>query len=109
MTIADKIALFKKCVSTTDDVAQLYLARAGEAILNKMYPFKDTEPFNADPLADVPNKYGNLQVEIGVYLYNKQGAEGETAHDENGIKRTYESASVPDSMLKYVIPKAKVF
>ena len=26
--------------------------------------------------------------------------EGETAHNENGINRSYENASVPESMLK---------
>lgn len=48
------------------------------------------------------------QLEIAVYLYNKQGAEGETQHDENGVKRTYESASVPDSMLSDISPIMRV-
>ena len=40
------------------------------------------------------------QIEIAVYLYNKQGAEGQTAHSENGISRTYESADVPGVHVK---------
>ena len=44
------------------------------------------------------------QIEIAVYLYNKQGAEGQTAHSENGISRTYESADVPESMLRGIAP-----
>ena len=33
---------------------------------------------------------------------------GETAHSENGISRSYESATVPDSMLKHITPHASV-
>ena len=44
-----------------------------------------------------------------VYLLNKRGAEGETAHSENGISRSYESADIPESMLSGIIPFAGVF
>jgi hypothetical protein len=55
---------------------------------------------------DVPleSQYNNLQIQIAIFLYNKQGAEGEKSHDENGVKRTYENADIPDSLLKEVIP-----
>ena len=32
-------------------------------------------------------------------LYSKQGAEGRTAHSENGISRTYEASDVSPSLL----------
>lgn len=78
-----------------------YIEDAGTIIINKAYPFKTG-------ITEVPEKYHHKQVEIAVYLINKRGAEGQTLHIENGIHRSYESASVPDSMLRDVIPLAKI-
>ena len=82
--------------SYTGDQKKTYLSLAAESIIRKAFPFKDVK--------DVPEKYEHLQCQIAAYLLNKIGAEGELAHSENGISRTYESAFVPDSMLKCVIP-----
>ena len=86
-----------------DDILSAYLNLAGEKILNKMYQCKSVED------REVPVKYQYTQLEIAAYLINKRGAEGETAHNENGINRAYESASVPDSMLKHVLPFFSAF
>jgi hypothetical protein len=48
------------------------------------------------------------QIEIAVYLYNKQGAEGEIGHSENGTSRSYESASIPPSILSDISPIVRV-
>lgn len=53
-------------------------------------------------------QYETLQLEIAQFLYNKMGAEGETAHNENGVNRTYENAHIPDSMLDCIVPLGKV-
>ena len=74
-----------------------YLNIAGQKIINRAFPFKDD-------VLEVPGKYEVLQVEIALYLWNKRGAEGETAHNENGINRTYGSADVPEEMLSVVTP-----
>lgn len=84
------------------DVIQAAFDTAGDRILARRYPFNDS-------ITEVPERYLTTQIEIAVYLLNKQGAEGETAHGENGINRTYESAYVPDSMLAGVTPIGKVF
>jgi hypothetical protein len=39
-----------------------------------------------------------------VELFSKMGAEGQTAHNENGINRTYESAGVSNSLLRRIVP-----
>lgn len=78
-----------------------YIEDAGQAIINKAYPFKTG-------ITEVPEKYQHRQVEIAVYLVNKQGAEGQTSHNENGVNRSYESASIPKSMLRDIIPLAKI-
>jgi hypothetical protein len=62
-----------------------------------VYPYDST-------VTEVPNRYETKQVEIAVYLYNKRGAEGQTAHNENGINRTYESADVPESLMRGITP-----
>lgn len=104
MTDIDKLALCRVMVDKSadeecwsDDVLRLYLSVAAQKILSRAYPYDDT-------VTEVPRRYGVLQCEIAVYLLNKRGAEGETAHSENGVSRTYENADVPDSMLSEVIP-----
>ena len=103
MTDMEKLALCRVMVEQpatadgwSDDVLNAYLTIAGRKIINRAYPYDDT-------VTEVPTRYGYLQCEIATYLLNKRGAEGEVSHSENGISRTYESASVPDSMLSDVI------
>lgn len=102
MTQEQKFMMLKATTGETDEVLlSAYLDLAGEKICNKCYPFSSGK-------RDIPEKYHTLQIEIACYLLNKRGAEGETAHSENGINRSYESASVPDSMLKSVVPFVSV-
>lgn len=108
MTDIEKLALCRVMVEQpetadgwTDSVLNAYLALAGRKILNRAYPYDDT-------ITEVPNRYSYLQCEIATYLLNKRGAEGEQAHSENGVNRTYESADVPESMLREIIPHCEV-
>ncbi len=87
---------------TDEDILLTFLDIAAEKILEKCYPFHHGK-------RNVPARYHSTQLEIAAYLLNKRGAEGETSHSENGINRSYESASVPDSMLKGVVPFVSVF
>lgn len=82
---------------TNDSTVSAYLGIAGNKICRKAYPFDPT-------VTEVPDQYHFLQVEIAVYLLNKRGAEGEAAHSENGISRTYENGDVPPSMLRQIVP-----
>lgn len=104
MTMAEKISQVRAMIGKssddsdwTDSVLLAYLNIAGQKILNRAYPYDDS-------ITEIPAKYEFLQCEIATYLLNKRGAEGEQAHSENGINRTYESADVPLSMLSEVIP-----
>lgn len=103
MTEVEKLALCRAMVEQSadtegwsDEVLKAYLSIAGQKILSRAYPYDDT-------VTEVPRRYGYLQCEIAVYLLNKRGAEGQTSHSENGISRSYESADVPESMLRDVI------
>ena len=108
MTEVEKLAMLRVMVGQpnngdwSDDVLISYLAIAGRKIINRAYPYDDT-------VDEVPRRYGYLQCDIAAYLLNKRGAEGETAHSENGISRTYGSADVPEAMLSEVVPHVGVF
>ena len=108
MTEVEKLTLLRVMVGQpnegdwSDDVLISYLAIAGRKIINRAYPYDDT-------VTDVPRRYGYLQCDIAAYLLNKRGAEGEVAHSENGVNRSYESADVPASMLSEVVPHVEVF
>ena len=83
--------------SDADEVLSTYLLLAGRKIIARAFPYKED-------VTEVPVKYETIQLEIAAYMLNKRGAEGQTAHSENGISRTYENADVPASMLKGVTP-----
>lgn len=67
-------------------------------VLNRRYPFGVPEG------AVVEKRFEYVQLKIAVELYSKMGAEGQTAHKENGIDRTFESADVSKSLLKQITP-----
>ena len=86
-------------ISGTDEDAMLLtlLSISAQKILDRAYPYDTT-------VTEVPARYETKQVEIAVYLYNKRGAEGQISHSENGINRTYESADVPESLMRGITP-----
>ena len=101
MTQSTMVILLSEMTGENDETLLLaYLDLAAARVLERCYPFDSS-------VTQVPARYQNVQVEIAAYLLNKRGAEGETRHNENGVDRTYESASVPESMLRAVVPMAK--
>ena len=102
LTEQNKLDMLRTMSGETDEATlSAYLTLAGEHVLHRAYPFARGKVY-------VPDKYAHVQIEIACYLLNKRGAEGETAHSENGISRTYESASVPASLLNQITPYAGV-
>ena len=101
MTNEEKIERLGVLISpdTADDELLAVLIDQSEGIvLNRRYPFgvPDGEV--------VPPIYEHIQLQIAVELFSKMGAEGQTAHGENGISRTFESADVSPSLLRRIIP-----
>ena len=84
--------------SASEDLLSYLLEQAEGIILNRRYPFGAPEG------ATVPAAYDQIQLRIAVELFSKMGAEGQTAMEENGIKRTYEAADVSPSLLKQIVP-----
>ena len=77
------------------------LESAKAVILSRRFPFKD-------PPEELENRYKDLQIRIAVEMIAKRGAEGEVSHSENGISRSYSSASVSEELLREITPKAGV-
>ena len=101
MTNEEKLEGLRVLISpdTADDsLLSFLLSQAAGIVLNKRYPFGQPEG------AAVPTAYEHIQLQIAVELFAKMGAEGQTAHKENGIDRTYEAADVSPSLLKRIIP-----
>lgn len=90
--------LKKRIPSASENDLVLALEDAKDAILARRYPFGDRS-------GNLETRYLGLQIRLAVVLYNKRGAEGESAHTENGVSRSYESA---DDLLKEVTPLGAV-
>ena len=99
MTSLEMITMLNGMGFTDNDtVLSTYLSFAGDAIINRAFPYaKDDEEL------EVPRKYQLLQVQIAAFLLDKRGAEGQVRHDENGISRTFASADIPDDMLSQIV------
>lgn len=101
MSDSEKLGRFQELIlpdtASTDLLATL-LEQAEGIVLNRRYPFGVPEN------ATVPQAYEHIQLQIALELFSKLGAEGQTAHSENGINRTYESADVSPSLLRRIVP-----
>lgn len=101
MTEMDKVERLTTLISpdtASPDLLTVLLEQAEGIVLNKRYPFGIPEG------ATVPTAYEHIQLQIALELFAKMGAEGQTAHSENGINRTYEAADVSPSLLHRIIP-----
>jgi hypothetical protein len=94
-----KSRITEKDVSDTELEDILESAKA--VILSRRFPFGEYP-------AEIEDRYKDLQIRIAVEMFNKQGAEGEISHSENGVSRTYSSASVSEELLREITPKAGV-
>lgn len=101
MTDAEKISRLEVLISpdtASKDMLFHLLGQAEGIVLNRRYPFGVPEE------AAVPAAYEHIQMQIAVELFSKMGAEGQTAHNENGVYRTYEAADVSPSLLRRIVP-----
>jgi len=92
---------------TSDVILCDLLETAKYAILGRRYPLKEY-PEDEFGNVELEPRWQDLQFRIALDLYNKQGAEGETSHKENGIDRAYESSWISEQLLSEVTPFGKV-
>ena len=102
MTDTDKLTMLESMTGETDSTGlSSYLTLAKGVVISRAYPYgTGTE--------EVPAPYHTTQVEIAAYMLNKRGAEGETAHSENGVSRSYEDGDIPATLLRRITPMAGV-
>ena len=103
MTDEEKITRFEVLIApdtASKELMQHLLWQAEGIVLNRRYPFGTPEG------ATVSSAYEHIQLQIAVELFAKMGAEGQTAHNENGVNRSYEAADVSPSLLKRIVPVA---
>lgn len=95
-----QLELLKVFIPENEDgnIINACLELAKSTILNKRFPYLDKKP------TEVEDQYKSLQIEMAIEIYNKIGAEGETAHSENGISRTYENTGVSQHLIDKIVP-----
>lgn len=102
MSDNEKKAMLLVITGEQDDaVLSTYLSLAASKVLSRAYPYDNT-------VTEVPDRYASVQVEIAAYMLNKRGAEGQTAHSENGVSRSYEDGDIPQSLLRQITPMVRV-
>lgn len=84
---------------TNDFVLIDCMETAKSAIMSRRFPYSKWP-------VELEQRYVDLQYRIALDLYNKAGAEGEIAHSENGVSRSYESSWISKQLLQEVIPFA---
>lgn len=90
-----------------DSLLELHLLLAGKYISKLRNSYDLTDPDN--PVAEVETIYEDVQLFMASESYSKAGAEGETAHSESGISRSYSNGSMYSSAtLSLITPKVKV-
>ena len=103
MTNEEKVAKLRALISpdtAEGNLLGVLIEQAEGIVLNRRYPF------GAPEWANVDSAYEHIQIQIAVELFAKMGAEGQTAHNENGVNRTYEAADVSPSLLRRIVPVA---
>ena len=101
MTDGDKKILEYMTGEKDTNVLSAYFELAKQIVLLHAFPFGNKSKV-------VPLRYKRVWIEITAYMLNKRGAEGETAHIENGVSRYYEDGSIPPSLLRRIVPHAEV-
>lgn len=81
---------------TNDNLLNDLLESAKCAILARRWPY--------GAQGELESRYLDLQVRIALDLYNKQGAEGQTGHTENGVSRQWAAENISRDLLGEVTP-----
>lgn len=101
MTNGEKIAKLQALISpdtASTDLLSYLLEQAEGIVLNRRYPFGAPEGATLSALHE------QIQMRVAMELFSKLGAEGQVAHGENSVSRTYEAGDVSPSLLRQIVP-----
>lgn len=101
MTNGQRISTIQTMLGEEVDTILLdvYLRLAISKILNHRYPFGTIE-------TDVEPRFEMDLLELTIVLFNERGAEGQSVHSENGVKRDWRTEY---EILKGIPPMASAF
>lgn len=86
----------------TDDDLYDEIESAIEAVNNRRHFISTDEKLFED-------KYSSIVIRLCICSFSKMGAEGQLAHSENGVSRTYAGASeYPNDILKEIVPLGRL-
>ena len=100
LTLAERLALRinEPDVTSTTPILTECLASATDAYMRCRFGVNEDWP------ESIETRFVGLVLDMAVDLYNRIGAEGQTAHSENGISRTYDSSWISSSLLRQIPP-----
>lgn len=76
-----------------------------QGALLEYYNDRHYTPTDEEPFEEI---YSSLIIKLAISSISKYGAEGENAHSEGGVSRTYDNASdYPLSLTRKIIPLAQ--
>lgn len=110
MDKAEMVQKMTELISAVDEIAPHPAVMAdcldsAEALYYSLrFPFASD-----DDLPDsVERKYINWVYRAALEIYSKSGADGQTAHSENGISRTWDSSGISEALKREIVPKCGV-
>ena len=89
----------------SDETLNTYIQVAGNEILAWMYHLVGGVP---EDVTEVPSRYEGIQIYAVVVGWTHAGAEGESAHIENGIHRDFKYSDMLDYIHNNVLPYVRV-
>ena len=96
-------------VPEMDSFLQSLLDDALEEVCNEMYPRGFSSASEKKRIEDMAIlKYRSTIKAIAKYHFDKKGREGVSSWSEGGVSVTYESSGTPSSLLRNIIPVAKI-
>ena len=111
MTDAQKLEIVRTLLDDgsgyipSDETLNTYISVAGNEILAWMYHLIGGVP---EDVTAVPSKYEGIQIYAVVVGWTHAGAEGETAHIENGVHRDFKYSDMLDYIHNNVLPYVRV-
>ena len=105
MTDAEKLAQLQAMLEGEPvpvSTLSVYLTAAKSEILAWRYSYASEYP------DEFPREYDQTQIFAVLAGYSQKGAEGELAHSENGISRTFKYADMVSYIRDHVVPICKV-
>lgn len=98
----DNFTRLKLRTQESDEAVLLDCLESAKAIImSRRFPY-EAWPECLEPC------YYDLQFRMALEIYEKQGAEGEIAHNESGVNRSYNGAWVSEQLLREITPKVGV-